>query len=136
MDKRGFLGSILAACAAPAIARADALMRIVPVETAVLTGTAIPATSALTEAALKALIQKVWAAGGEPDIIRCGPEFARVLESTYAGAATRLVGVPGDWMPAAESVYVSDYGVSRIVVERDQRNLIVESSNGYAQAML
>lgn len=30
MNRRGFLGSILAASAAPAIVRADALMRIVP----------------------------------------------------------------------------------------------------------
>ncbi len=32
MNRRGFLGSILAACAAPAIVRADALMRILPKE--------------------------------------------------------------------------------------------------------
>ncbi len=37
MNRRGFLGSIIAACAAPAIVRADALMRVVPVETAVIT---------------------------------------------------------------------------------------------------
>lgn len=30
MDRRGFLGAMLAACAAPAIVRADSLMRIVP----------------------------------------------------------------------------------------------------------
>jgi len=32
MNRRGFLGSILALGAAPAIVRADALMRVVPVE--------------------------------------------------------------------------------------------------------
>lgn len=37
MNRRGFLGSILAACAAPAIARADSLMRIVPMETTIET---------------------------------------------------------------------------------------------------
>ena len=37
MNRRGFLGSILAACAAPAIVRADSLMRIVPRETEVIT---------------------------------------------------------------------------------------------------
>lgn len=36
MNRRGFLGSILAACAAPAIVRADSLMRIVPTDTFVL----------------------------------------------------------------------------------------------------
>jgi hypothetical protein len=36
MNRRGFLGSILALGAAPAIVRADSLMRIVPLETTVL----------------------------------------------------------------------------------------------------
>ena len=36
MNRRGFLGAILAAAAAPAIVRADSLMRIVPRETEVL----------------------------------------------------------------------------------------------------
>lgn len=36
MDRRGFLGSILAAAVAPAIVRADSLMRMVPTETVVL----------------------------------------------------------------------------------------------------
>lgn len=36
MNRRGFLGSILALGAAPAIVRADSLMRIVPLETGVL----------------------------------------------------------------------------------------------------
>jgi hypothetical protein len=38
MNRRGFLGSILVACAAPAIVRADSLMRIVPMETLVSVG--------------------------------------------------------------------------------------------------
>lgn len=33
MNRRGFLGAMLAACAAPAIVRADSLMRIVPRDT-------------------------------------------------------------------------------------------------------
>jgi hypothetical protein len=37
MNRRGFLGAILATCAAPAIVRADSLMRIVPRRTYVLT---------------------------------------------------------------------------------------------------
>ena len=38
MNRRGFLGSILALGAAPAIVRADSLMRIVPLDTSVLFG--------------------------------------------------------------------------------------------------
>lgn len=37
MNRRGFLTGVLAACAAPAIVRVDSLMRVVPVETNVLT---------------------------------------------------------------------------------------------------
>lgn len=36
MTRRGFLSSILALCAAPAIVRADSLMRIVPRETLIV----------------------------------------------------------------------------------------------------
>lgn len=36
MNRRGFLGSILVACAAPAIVRADSLMRIIPKRVVVL----------------------------------------------------------------------------------------------------
>ncbi len=52
--RRGFLGSILAACAAPAIVRADSLMRILPAETLVLSGDAlIPASDALWVGAIR-----------------------------------------------------------------------------------
>jgi hypothetical protein len=37
VNRRGFLGSILAAAVAPAIVRADSLMRIVPRDTTILT---------------------------------------------------------------------------------------------------
>lgn len=33
MNRRGFLASMFAACAAPAIVRADSLMRVVPLQT-------------------------------------------------------------------------------------------------------
>lgn len=36
MDRRGFLGAILAAAAAPAIVRADSLMRVIPRETVIV----------------------------------------------------------------------------------------------------
>ena len=36
MDRRGFIGSILALGAAPAIVRADSLMQIIPVDAAII----------------------------------------------------------------------------------------------------
>lgn len=38
MNRRGFLGACLAVCAAPAIVRADSLMRIIPKKTTLLYG--------------------------------------------------------------------------------------------------
>lgn len=47
MNRRGFLGAILAAAAAPAIVRADSLMRIVPRELAVASGPVVWETGSL-----------------------------------------------------------------------------------------
>lgn len=40
MNRRGFLASCLALCAAPAIVRADSLMRVIPRETGVISDVA------------------------------------------------------------------------------------------------
>lgn len=132
MNRRGFLGSILALAAAPAIVRADSLMRIVPVETVV-----IPAESALTEAALRDMIRRVWVAGGIPEVIRCSPEAARTLDG-LAGVATRISSVADLSRVPSLSYYVSDYASSRIFVDPQLRagDCIVESPEGYAQALL
>lgn len=61
MNRRGFLGSILAAAAAPAIVRADSLMRIVPAETSVL----------------------VWPIGGASNAVLASPTFTGAV--TYRG---------------------------------------------------
>lgn len=41
MNRRGFLSSILAAAVAPAIVRADSLMRVIPLETTILLETGV-----------------------------------------------------------------------------------------------
>jgi len=50
MNRRGFLGSILALAAAPAIVRADSLMRIVPREFAGIDLSAAPSMAGLIRA--------------------------------------------------------------------------------------
>lgn len=50
MNRRGFLGSILVACAAPAIVRADSLMRIVPLDTTIITASEMIRRQELTYA--------------------------------------------------------------------------------------
>ena len=67
MNRRGFLGGILAIAAAPAIVRADSLMRVVPRETTVWIGVdvgavpgdiAILTPAAITREALRILHQQ------------------------------------------------------------------------------
>jgi hypothetical protein len=130
MNRRGFLGSILAAAAAPAIVRADSLMRIVP------TATTILEAGMVGEAALIAAIRKVWEAGGEPDLIQCSPAFAQELIGGFAGVAAQFRSTERALIGPAH-VYISDYGCSRIVVERDiPRDFMVRSSAGFAHALL
>lgn len=115
MNRRGFLGSILALAAAPAIVRADSLMRIVPISAPI-----IPVETGITEAALVALLKKVWESGGEPEVIKCGPDVAQRLFG-FSGVATR--------MDNHLSVYVSDYGTARIESDRQMppKRLLVKS---------
>jgi hypothetical protein len=132
VNRRGFLGSMLALAAAPAIVRADSLMRIVSLETTVL---AAPlAEPGLTEAALKEMIRKVWEAGGEPDIIRVGAQAAQTIETWFAGAATRFAHGWDGRVIEPVSLYVSDFGCSRVVVDRNMGldAWVVESPGGFA----
>lgn len=48
--RRSFLGAMLAACAAPAIVRADSLMRVIPVETEILLPEPTPRLDIVTQA--------------------------------------------------------------------------------------
>lgn len=57
MNRRGFLGSILALGAAPAIVRADSLMRVIPLDTEiiVLSGNTLLTIDMITKEALRIL---------------------------------------------------------------------------------
>src|SRR5690349_5897100 len=63
MNRRGFLGTILAACAAPAIVRADSLMRIIPVETKVLAPVFATGSAAITGGTV--LLDAVWSVSSD-----------------------------------------------------------------------
>lgn len=62
MNRRGFLKACLAACAAPAIVRADSLMRVVPNDTLIITNEGMAYASdpvvTLIDSDLIALIEK------------------------------------------------------------------------------
>jgi hypothetical protein len=60
MNRRGFIGSILALGAAPAIVRADSLMRIIPRETSLPYGTSVPITEASFPPILWPGVKEFW----------------------------------------------------------------------------
>jgi hypothetical protein len=75
-----------------------------------------------TETLLKAVIQSVWANGGDPKVLMVGP-YNKTLASGFAGIAQIRYNV-GDVEPAkiigAADVYLSDFGEVRIVPNRFQ----------------
>lgn len=82
MNRRGFLGAILAAASAPAIVRADSLMRIVSHETLVLTVEApyLSAEASMVRTlfgALTAEQKRVWAEALRREVARPPSNFSR-----------------------------------------------------------
>jgi len=98
-----------------------------PVYTSSPNATRTDATAAnlrtFTEAILKTVIQKVWAAGGSPKLLMVGPvNKARV--SSFAGIAEIRREVTGNRQATiigAADVYVSDFGSVSVVPNRFQR---------------
>ena len=76
-----------------------------------------------TEAILKTVIQKVWAAGGTPKILMVGPVNKQRV-SGFAGIAEIRKEVTGNKpgvIIGAADVYVSDFGAVSVVPNRFQR---------------
>lgn len=81
-------------------------------------------TGTLTEAALKSVLQSVWTAGGDPDVIIVGAGTKQKM-STFTGIATQYrenSGVKQATILAAAAVYVSDFGELRIEPDRFSRD--------------
>ena len=75
-----------------------------------------------TEALLKTNLQNVWSQGGTLDYLMVGPHVKTVV-SGFAGIATRTKEVPGTKqavITAAADVYVSDFGVVKVIANRFQ----------------
>lgn len=99
MNRRGFLQTCLAFAAAPAIVRADSLMRIVPLETNVLTSVSVTSAGSayLSQAivnfaaALPAwLVESIYDNDNEPPLHRVYPlEDQRKLGIMYSDADIR-----------------------------------------------
>lgn len=88
------------------------------------TDTAVGSTAAFNEAALKLALEGAWANGGETDILLMTPTNKNQLND-FTGIATRNIdvgrGAQADIVGAAD-VYVSSFGVHKVVQHRYMRN--------------
>ncbi len=86
---------------------------------------------------LKAVLQAIWDAGGEPDCIMTG-SFVKRSISAFTGNATRYIDAEDKQLVTSIDVYVSDWGELRIVPNRFQRarDLLVLQKNMWAVAYL
>lgn len=80
---------------------------------------------AFTETILKSVLQAVWTQGGTPKVLSVGP-FNKGVVSGFSGIATRNfdmsnVKAASTAIIASADVYVSDWGVVRVVPNRYQR---------------
>ena len=76
---------------------------------------------AFTETLLKDVCQKVFTAGGDPDILMVGPAQKQVV-SGFTGNATRMDKSEDQKLYTAIDVYVSDFGEFKVIPNRFQRN--------------
>jgi len=92
---------------------------------------------AFTEARLKNVLQKVYTAGGNPDVVML-PPLAKQTFSTFTGNATRLDKSEDAKLYASVDVYVSDFGELKAVPNRFQRvrDVFVLQSDKLAVAYL
>ncbi len=76
--------------------------------------------AAFTEARLKNVLQKVFTAGGDPDMIMMGP-LAKQTFSSFTGNSTRFDKGEDKQLTASVDVYISDFGEIKAVPNRFQR---------------
>lgn len=74
---------------------------------------------ALTETLLKSVIQQVYSAGGDPDIIMANPIQRQVI-SGFSSSNTRFQDVSNKTLVSTISVYESDFGTLKVVANRFQ----------------
>lgn len=101
------------------------------------TGRTLGTQRAFTEAQLKSVLQKVFTAGGEPDVILMGPAQKQTF-SSFSGNSTRYDKGEDQKLYASIDVYVSDFGELKAVPSRFQlsRDVFVLQSDKVAVAYL
>ena len=76
--------------------------------------------AAFTEARLKNVLQKIYTAGGEPDVLMLGP-LAKQTFSTFTGNSTRYDKGEDKALTASVDVYINDFGELKAIPSRFQR---------------
>lgn len=95
------------------------------------------AQMAFTEARMKNVLQKIYVAGGMPDVVML-PPAAKQTFSSFTGNATRLDKSEDAKLYASVDVYVSDFGELKAVPNRFQRtrDVFILQSDKWAVAYL
>jgi hypothetical protein len=92
---------------------------------AVASPTDSTAAGTVTEAALKAVLQAVWTAGGDPKVLMVGPATKSRVSTSFAGIATRYRDANkngGTAIVSGVDLYISDFGEHKIVPNRFSRD--------------
>lgn len=76
--------------------------------------------AAFSEARLKNVLQKIFTAGGDPDVMMLGP-LAKQTFSSFTGNSTRFDKGEDKQLTASVDVYISDFGELKAVPNRFQR---------------
>jgi hypothetical protein len=85
------------------------------------TGTRTDGTQrAFTEASLKSVLNKIWTAGGKPDVVMTGA-FNKQVFSTFTGRSTPIQDATSKKITASVDAYESDFGKLKVVPNRFQR---------------
>ena len=95
------------------------------------------AQAAFTEARMKNVLQKIYVAGGMPDVVML-PPAAKQTFSSFTGNATRLDKSEDAKLYASVDVYVSDFGELKAMPNRFQRtrDVFILQSDKWAVAYL
>jgi hypothetical protein len=103
------------------------------------TGTRTDGTQrAFTEAQLKTALQEIWTSGGDPDKIMLGG-FNKQVMSSFVGRGTPTEDTKAKKIIAAVDLYESDFGVLKIVPNRNNlrlRDALILQSDMWALAFL
>lgn len=102
--------------------------------------TAVGSTGAYTEAAHKLALEAAWSHGGTTDVILTAAVNKKVIDA-FSGITTRNVEVGKEAqasITAAADLYISDFGVHKVVLHRHVRNNVVMmiDSDSWAVAYL